>query len=100
MNKLKILNTVALLVVVATPISQASVFDDIRESSRNLYETTLAIADQRDEAVEQRDEALDLRNKLWFLLQEKDKHIEKMTKLLEEQKELIDNYIFNRGHDK
>jgi hypothetical protein len=34
------------------------------------------------------------------LLQEKDKHIEKMTKLLEEQKELIDNYTFNRGYDK
>jgi len=100
MNKLKILNTVALLVVVATPTSQASVFDNIRESSRNLYEITMEIADQRDEAVKQRDEALDLRNKLWFLLQERDEHIEKITKLLEEQKDLIDNYIINRGYNK
>ena len=96
MNKLKILNTVALLVVVATPTSQASMLNtvnEIIEIKRNTLKIALEIADQRNEAIEQINELVKQRN-------ERLVYVEKLENLVKEQKELIDNYIFNRGYNK
>jgi len=75
MNKLKILNTVALLVIVATPISQASVFDDINENAQSIYNSAVIIAAQRDEALDQRD-------KLRVLLEKNKKETDEFVEML------------------
>lgn len=103
MNKLKILNTVALLVLVATPISQASllndiedsisVFNDIKDSMNGLYDTCMIVVSQRDETLEQLNEAREQ-------LKERTDYAERLEILLKEKNDLINQYIFNRGYNK
>ena len=83
MNKLKILNTVALLVVVATPISQASVFDD-------MYEATMEIADQRDEVLEQRNKLIDYVERLETVMKENNKYTDEVIDMLISCQDRID----------
>jgi phosphomevalonate kinase len=91
MNKIKKFGAIGLLLVGVSTMVEVKAYHD-----PSFFIIEQMFKDLRDKILEQRN----LLKEQHDLITERDEHIAKITKILEEQKELIDNYIFNRGYDK